>query len=158
MVSLMRDCKRFKMMQNNVVMVGLTVSVHFQQIEDLLKLLSKLETLYLLSQQILPKSWNLAQHSNGSQSLSFCVCQSHICFSIKSLNFSVLVSDFKMPVSASQRVLDLPFATSTYVAYQQNINFLVPVLEVCTPPMKSLGYGPAFQPCLSASIFSLNCK
>ena len=31
----------------------------------------------------------------------FCVCWSHIYFSIKSLNFSVSVSDFKMPVSAS---------------------------------------------------------
>ena len=34
-----------------------------------------------------------------------------ICFSIKSLNFSVSVLDFKMPVSASQRVSDLPFTT-----------------------------------------------
>ena len=34
-----------------------------------------------------------------------------ICFSIKSLNFSVSVSDFKVPVSASQQVSDLPFAT-----------------------------------------------
>ena len=53
------------------------------------------------SRQILPKSQNLAQLTNGSRSLRFCVCRSHICFSIKSLNFSVLVSDFKMPVSAS---------------------------------------------------------
>ena len=51
--------------------------------------------------QILPKSWSLAQPSNGSQSLRYYVCWSHICFSIKSLNFSVSVSDFKMPVSAS---------------------------------------------------------
>ena len=29
------------------------------------------------SQQILPKSRNLAQPSNGSRSLRFCVCQSH---------------------------------------------------------------------------------
>ena len=63
------------------------------------------------SQQILPKSRSLAQPSNGSQSLRFCVCWSHICFSIKSLNFSVLVSDFKMPVLASRRVSDLPFAS-----------------------------------------------
>ena len=28
------DRKRFKMLQNNVVMVGLTVSMHFQQFED----------------------------------------------------------------------------------------------------------------------------
>ena len=53
------------------------------------------------SWQILPKSRNLAQPTNGSQSFRFCVCWSHICFSIKSLNFSVSVSDFKMPVSAS---------------------------------------------------------
>ena len=46
------------------------------------------------SRQILPKSRNLA-------SLRFCVCRSHICFSIKSINFSVSVWDFKMPVSAS---------------------------------------------------------
>ena len=51
------------------------------------------------SRQILPKSRNLAQPNNGSQSLRFCVCRSHICFSIKSLNFSVSVSDFKVPVS-----------------------------------------------------------
>ena len=65
------------------------------------------------SLQILPKSQNLAQPSNGSWSLAFCVCRSHICFSIKSLNFSVSVSDFKMPVLASHRVSDLPFATPT---------------------------------------------
>ena len=63
------------------------------------------------SLQILLKSWNLAEPSNGSQSLKFCVCWSHICFSIKSLNFSISVSDFKVPVSASQQVSDLPFAT-----------------------------------------------
>ena len=34
-----------------------------------------------------------------------------ICFSIKSLHFFASGSDFKMPVSASRRVLDLPFAT-----------------------------------------------
>ena len=51
------------------------------------------------SRQILPKSRNLAQPANGSRSLRFCVCRSHICFSIKSLNFSVSISDFKVPVS-----------------------------------------------------------
>ena len=55
------------------------------------------------SRQILPKSRNLA-HGNG-------VCRSHVCFSINSLNSSVSLSDFKMPVSASRRVSDLPFAT-----------------------------------------------
>ena len=34
------------------------------------------------SRQILPKAWNLAELANGSQSLRFCVCWSHICFSI----------------------------------------------------------------------------
>ena len=34
--------------------------------------------------------------------IGFCVCQSHICFSIKSLHFFVLDSDFKMPVLACQ--------------------------------------------------------
>ena len=53
------------------------------------------------SRQILPKSRNLAQPSNGSRSFRFCVSRSHICFSIKSLKFSVSVSDFKIPVSAS---------------------------------------------------------
>ena len=53
-------------------------------------------------QNSIPKSRNLAQPTNGSRSLRFCVCRSHICFSIKSLKFSVsAVSDFKMPVSAS---------------------------------------------------------
>ena len=37
------------------------------------------------SRQILSKSRNLAQPTNGSRSLRFCVCRSHICFSIKSL-------------------------------------------------------------------------
>ena len=50
------------------------------------------------SQQILPKSRNLAQPSNGSRSLRFCACRSHICFSIKSLNFSVSVSDSPPPI------------------------------------------------------------
>ena len=63
------------------------------------------------SRQILPKSQNLAQPTNGSCSLRFCVCRSYICFSIKSLKFSVSVSDFKMSVSASRRVSDLPFTT-----------------------------------------------
>ena len=63
------------------------------------------------SRQILPKSRNLAQPSNGSRSFRFCVSRSHICFSIKSLKFSVSVSDFKIPVSASRRVSDFPFAT-----------------------------------------------
>ena len=53
------------------------------------------------SWQILPKSRNLAQPTNGSQSLRFCVCRSHICFSIKSLHFFVSGLDFKMPVSVS---------------------------------------------------------
>ena len=53
------------------------------------------------SRQILPKSRSITQPSNGSRSLRFCVCWSHIYFSIKSLSFSVSVSDFKMPVSAS---------------------------------------------------------
>ena len=54
------------------------------------------------SRQILPKSRNIAQPPKGSRSLRFCVCQSHICFSIKSLHFFVSGSDFKMPVSASR--------------------------------------------------------
>ena len=70
------------------------------------------------SQQIPPKSRNLAQPTNGSRSLRFCVCQSYICFSIKSLNFSVSVSDFKMPVSASRRRSDLPFASPCFKANQ----------------------------------------
>ena len=71
------------------------------------------------SRQILPKSRNLAQPTIGSRILRFCVCRPHICFSIKSLNFSVSVSDFKMPVSASRRVSDLPFATPIYVLTAQ---------------------------------------
>ena len=63
------------------------------------------------SRQILSKSRNLAEPTNGSRSLRFCVCQSQICFSIKSLHFFVSGSDFKMPVSASRRVSDLAFAT-----------------------------------------------
>ena len=66
------------------------------------------------TRQILPKSRNLAQPTNGpnvSQSLRFCAWRSHICFSVKSLSFSGSVSDFKMPVSAPRRVSDLPFAT-----------------------------------------------
>ena len=63
------------------------------------------------SQQILSKSRNLTEPTNGSRSLRFCACRSHICFSIKTLHFLVLGSDFKMPVSASLRVSDLPFAT-----------------------------------------------
>ena len=60
-----------------------------------------------------PRSQNLTELSHGSRSLRFCVCQPHtcICFSIKSLHFFVLGSDFKMPVSASWQVLDLRFAT-----------------------------------------------
>ena len=57
------------------------------------------------SLQILPKSRNLAQ-----KCLRFYVRHSHRCFSIKSLNFSVLVSDCKVPILASLRVSDLPFA------------------------------------------------
>ena len=63
------------------------------------------------SQQILSNSQNLLEFTNGSWSLRFCVCRSHTCFSVKSLHFFVSGSDFKMPVSASRRVLDLPFAT-----------------------------------------------
>ena len=55
-------------------------------------------------------SRNLAQTTNGSRSLRFCVCRSHICFSIKSLHFFVSGSDFRKPVSTSRRVSDLPFA------------------------------------------------
>ena len=55
------------------------------------------------SRQILPKSRNLAQATHGSRSLRFCVCRSHICFSIKLLHFFDSGSDFKMPVSASLR-------------------------------------------------------
>ena len=58
------------------------------------------------SRQILPKSRNLAELSNGSRILRFCVCRSHICFPIKSLHFFISGSDFKMPVSASRRVSD----------------------------------------------------
>ena len=55
-----------------------------------------------------------AQPTSGSRNLRFCVCRSHICFSIKSLvTLFVSGSDFKMPVSASWRVSDLPFATPT---------------------------------------------
>ena len=54
------------------------------------------------SQQFLPKSRNLAQPTNGSRSLKFCICRSHICFSIKSINFSISVSDLQMPVSPRQ--------------------------------------------------------
>ena len=50
------------------------------------------------SRQILPKSRNLAQATHGSRSLRFCVCRSHICFSIKLLHFFDSGSDFKMPV------------------------------------------------------------
>ena len=63
------------------------------------------------SRQILPKSRNLAQPTNGSRNLRFCVCWSHICFSIKSLHFFVLDSDVKMPVLMSWQVSDLPFTT-----------------------------------------------
>ena len=67
------------------------------------------------SRQILPKSRNLAQPINGSRSLRFCVCRSHICFSIKSLQVFILDLDFKMPVLASRRVSDLAFATPSNV-------------------------------------------
>ena len=50
------------------------------------------------SRQILSKSQNLAEPTNGSRSLRFCVCRSQICFSITSLHFFVSGSD-------------LPFAT-----------------------------------------------
>ena len=63
------------------------------------------------SRQILPKSRNLTQPTNGSWSLRFCVCQSHIFFSIKSLHFFVSDLDFMTPVSVSRQVSDLPFAT-----------------------------------------------
>ena len=65
------------------------------------------------SRQILPKSQNLTEPTNGSWSLRFCVCESHICFSIKS-HFSISGLDFKMPVSASRLVSDLPFATPKF--------------------------------------------
>ena len=54
------------------------------------------------SRQILPKSRNLTQPTNGSRSLRFCVCRPHICLSIKSLHFFVSASDFKTLVSASR--------------------------------------------------------
>ena len=54
------------------------------------------------SRQILIKSRNLAQPPKGFRSLRFCVCRSHICFSIKSLHFFVSGSDFKTPISASR--------------------------------------------------------
>ena len=63
------------------------------------------------SRQILPKSRNLAQPTNGSRSLRFCVCWSHICYYIKSQHFYASASNFKMLVSASRRVSDLPFST-----------------------------------------------
>ena len=50
--------------------------------------------------QILPKSWNLTQPSNSPGVSDF--VSVGICFSIKSLNFSVPVSDFKMPVLVYQ--------------------------------------------------------
>ena len=53
------------------------------------------------SRQILLKSRNLAQPTNGSRNIRFCVYRSHICFSIKSLHFFISDSDFKMPISAS---------------------------------------------------------
>ena len=65
------------------------------------------------SWQILPKSLNLTQPTYGSRSLKICVCQSHIYFFIKSLHF-VSDSDFKMLVSASWRVSDLPFTTPNW--------------------------------------------
>ena len=82
------------------------------------------------SRQILPKSRNLAQPSNGSRSLRFCVCRSHICFSIKSLNFSVLVSDFKVPVSASWHFSDLPFTTPNFVGCQVCSTKFLPVVLI----------------------------
>ena len=48
---------------------------------------------------------NLPELSNGSRSLRFCVCWSHICSG----------SDFKLPVSVSQRVSNLPFATPNII-------------------------------------------
>ena len=74
--------------------------------------------------EIPPKSWNLAQPNNWSRSFRFCACGSHICFSVKSLNFSVSVLDFKMPVSASRRVTDLPFATPNLGFYHLNSVFM----------------------------------
>ena len=71
------------------------------------------------------QSQNLTQPANGSRSLRFCICRSHICFSIKSLNFSVSVSDFKMPVSASRPVTDLPFATP---GLQVELNLMILVI------------------------------
>ena len=63
------------------------------------------------SRQIVPKSRNLTQPTNGSRGLRFCVCRSHICFPINSLHFFVSGSEFKMSVSASRRVSDLPITT-----------------------------------------------
>ena len=91
------------------------------------------------SWQNLPKSRNFAQPTNGSRSLRFCVCRSHTCFSIKSLNFFVSVSDFRMPVWASRRVSDLPFATpftaNVQAVFMSSVSFVkYPVLHAPLPP------------------------
>ena len=68
------------------------------------------------SRQILPKSRNLAQPSNGSRGLRFCVCRSYKCFSIKSLNFSVSVSDFKVSESLGFTMNSPPLLIKEWLA------------------------------------------
>ena len=63
------------------------------------------------SRQGLPNSRNLAKPTNGSRSLRFCVCRSHICFSIKSLHFFVLGSDLRCQSRRLGESRILPFAT-----------------------------------------------
>ena len=77
-----------------------------------------------------------------------------ICFSIKSLKFSVSVSDFKMPVSASQRVSDLPFATpyiDTLTVYKSHVLYrlyMCSILKFCTGlPTKGLTIYPLYNIC-----------
>ena len=62
------------------------------------------------SWQILFKSRNLTQPTNGSQSLRFCVSLTHLLF-YQVATLSILGSDFKMLVLTSWRILDLSFAT-----------------------------------------------
>ena len=110
------------------------------------------------SRQILPKSRNLAQPSNGSRSLRFCVCRSHICFSIKSLNFPASVSDFKMPVSVSQRVLNLPFITPTCIVwYTTSLGNCIYTVVCCQPTFKVFPDSPITQPltaCTTVDVFT----
>ena len=111
------------------------------------------------SRQILPKSrnlHNLVVDLGVSDFVS--VGRSHICFSIKSLNFSVSGSDFKMPVYASRRVSDLPFATLSVIAICNDACNVAEVGSISTfgTLQKKLHAAPAMPVTRSNSVVACN--